>query len=238
MNILVFYSDKNSKNKHDATGAFIPEAKAFQKYHEISSENMIPVTCVGVPKYQRKAKVFREIEKAGTKRKIDAIAFFGHGWPSGIQFGIGRKDIPDLAKLISQHCYSDLKIVLYACLTAENDERDKNIKQVGTNTDGGFADLLRDELARNDVDKGWVDGHKTFGHATWNPFCVRFLIDDVVNPEFGAQGGAWLVAPRSQYWRAWVRAMKTSMRLRFCFLSEFEIKAELAGVPWTKLTPQ
>jgi hypothetical protein len=112
MNILVIYSDKNSKGKHDATGAFIPEAFAFAKHHEIPKENLIPVTCVGVPKYKRKAKVLKEIEKAGIERKLDAIVFFGHGWPSGIQFGIGRKDVPELAELISKHSYPTVKIIL------------------------------------------------------------------------------------------------------------------------------
>jgi hypothetical protein len=60
---------------------------------------------------------------------------------------------------------------------------------------------------------------------------------DVHKPEFDAEGGAWLVEPRSKYWSKWVKSMKGTMRFRFPFLDELQIKAELAGVPWTTLTP-
>jgi hypothetical protein len=238
MNILVFYSDKNSKGKHDATGAFIPEAKAFQKYHEIPKENMIPISCTELPKHERRTAVYEAIEEAGKKKKLDMVVFFGHGWPGGIQFGFKKRDIPQLAHVIHKNSFSAVRIVLYACLTAENSKRDREIKQLGPATDGGFSDLLRDELMKLGCVGGWIDAHKTFGHTTWNPYCVRFYCEEVDEPEFGAIGGAWLVQPRSEYWSKWVRAMKHSMRFRFPFLSELEIKAELAGIPWTGLVPK
>ena len=103
---------------------------------------------------------------------------------------------------------------------------------LGPATDGGFADVLRDEMVRAGLSSGWVDGHKTAGHTSFNPFLVRFLCEDVDDPEHGAEGGSWLVQPRSQLWRKWIAALKSKkngLRYRFPFLTEMEIKMELFG---------
>jgi hypothetical protein len=234
-NILVFYSSTNSKNKHDATGAFIPEAQAFCKLHDVPKENQIAIECIGVPRRKRKKEVFDVIHNLGAKQSFDGLAFFGHGWPNGIQFGLLRKDVEEFAQLLSMRCTTDVKIVLYACLAAENDVRDRELKNIGPASDGGFADLLRDSMSEWGLLRGWVDAHKTAGHTSWNPYVVRFLCGTS-----DLQGGAWLVAPRSQYWRDWIKKLKdkpSGLRYRFPFMSELEIKAELAGLFWTSLTP-
>jgi len=63
----------------------------------------------------------------------------------------------------------------------------------------------------------------------------------VVDPApVGGEGGAWLVAPKSTYWRDWYRALRDKdddLRHRFPLMSELEIKARLAGLAWTELTP-
>jgi hypothetical protein len=97
-------------------------------------------------------------------------------------------------------------------------------------TDGGFADLLRDEMVRRGITDGWVDAHKTAGHTSWNPNVVRFLCEDVDDEEFGAEGGFYLVEPRSTYWKKWCAALrdnKSGFRYSFMTKTEFEIKTAL-----------
>lgn len=229
-NVLVFYSNTNVQGRKDATGAFIPEAREFRKCHGIPKENFIGIKCPKVKLPIRREQVFSKIEEIGSQRPINSIAFFGHGWPQGIQFGIRRGEIPKLVELLAEYATNDVRLVLYACLAAENDVRDKEIGKLGPATDGGFADELRDNMVRAGISNGIVDAHKTAGHTSWNPYVVRFLCSDVVTPEYGGTGGAWLVEPRSESWRSWVKALKDKkrgLRYRFPYMSQYEILSEL-----------
>lgn len=229
-NILVAYSNTNVKGKHDATGAFIPEAKAFAELHDIPSGNVVGIKMPKVAKVKRRRATLDAIAHAGRDLSLEHIALFGHGWPQGIQFGFNRKHIPELVQHMARYCRPDVSVTLYACLAAENDVRDKNVKNIGPTTDGGFADVLRDEMVKQGLGHGWVDGHKTAGHTSWNPYLVRFLCEDVDDPQFGAEGGAWVVAPRSQLWKKWIKALrdkKGGLRYRFPFMTEMMIKREL-----------
>lgn len=231
--ILVMYSNTNTKGKHDATGAFIPEAIAFSKYHKVPIENQLGVKCPRISKAARRRKVLEFIKERGVENDgIEAIAFFCHGWPKGIQFGFDREHIPELTDVIRQRCVDEIFIPIYACLTAENDIRDKKKNNdIGPATNGGFADLLRDSLEKNGIKKGWVDAHKTAGHAGWNPYVVRFLMDSVSEVYNNGIGGSWLVGPRSQSWKEWIKYLRESdLRYRFPFMTELEIKMELAKI--------
>jgi len=231
-NILVIYSNTNTGKKHDASGAFIPEAQAFQAAHNIPDCNMVGIKCPRIKKSTRRKQVYEAIERVSQDYPLDAIAFFGHGWPDGIQFGINREHIPELVSHMDGCCTQEVKVTLYACLAAENDVRDKQIKKLGVATDGGFCDVLRDEMVRQGFTAGHVDGHKTSGHTLVNPYWVRFLCENVDDPEFGAVGGAWLVAPRSILWKPWVNALRDrdkGLGYRFPFMDELDIKAELMG---------
>jgi len=242
MNTLVLYSAKNTPGKSDATGAFEPEAKAFARTHDVPKDRVVGMPLVGMPKAVRMRRTLEAIHAANRNEPLDCLALFGHGWPDGIQFGFNRDDIPEFAGRLAVSCSQDLRVVLYACLAAENDVRDRNHKDVGPGTDGGFADLLRDELVRWGVKRCQVDAHKFAGHTSMQPFVVRFLGSMVEDLNKGGVGGAWLVAPGSEYWKAWVKklrgkARKGHLRYRFPFMSELQIKAELAGLPWTELRP-
>lgn len=232
-NMVVIYSNTNTEGKRDATGAFIPEAKAFQKRHNIPDEHMFGVKCPGVAKAKRRQAALEGIRAVGRTGKIDTIAFFGHGWPKGIQFGFNRNNLIELVNTMAEICQDDVNVILYACLAAENDERDTDYGNPGPATDGGFADMLRDEMVRQGMKSGWVDAHKTAGHTTWNPYVIRFLCSDVEDEEEGAMGGAWIVEPRSQFWKKWRTALKSAegtLRYDFPFLSELEIKQQLQAL--------
>lgn len=222
--VVLFVSSVNSHGKKDATGAFIPEARGFAKTHGVPDVNVIHIDCT---KRFPKAKRAKAVEDELLRRKaagLKAVCFFGHGWPSGIQFGFNKGNVDRLAELITLSGADDVKVGLFACLAAENAKRDSDHKNVGPGTDNGFADMLRDGLAFYGITEGWVDAHKTAGHTTWNPYVVRFLCEDVDDPEFGAVGGSWIVAPRSKYWKRWVNALrKNTGKLRWGFLFEEEL---------------
>lgn len=226
MNGLVFYSAVNSKGRVDATGAFIPEAKKFAESHSIPSDRLIGIDGTSRnPAALRRAQVLNALRNY---EDLDFIAFFCHGWPNGIQFGFQRKHI----ELLVRHFQAlpTLRVCLYACLAAENDVRDNELKRLGPATDGGFADLMRDEMVRCGFTMGWVDGHKTAGHTSFNPYVVRFNCDDVDDPEFGAEGGGWVVEPRSTYWKKWISALRHNthgMRYHFPVMDELHIKTVL-----------
>ena len=61
-NILVIYSSQNVKKRYDATGAFIPEAKAFAEYHKVPDENVIGIDCVCTKQTERRKQVLRAID--------------------------------------------------------------------------------------------------------------------------------------------------------------------------------
>jgi hypothetical protein len=228
-NHLVFYTSVNVRGKNDAKGAFIPEAEHYAKLHGIPEENMFGIPCPRLRKDKRRERVLDTV--SGFKNDIESIAMFGHGWPSGIQFGFNRKNHTELLDAIVDKCTGEFKLILFACLAAENDVREREIRNIGPGTDGGFADVFRDSMVRYGINFGHVDAHKTAGHTSWNPYLVRFLCEDVDDPEFGAIGGGWLVEPRSQFWGKWVkklRARSTGLRYRFPFMDELEIKTELA----------
>lgn len=231
MNSLVFYSSKNSDGKTDASGAFVPEAKSFAKRHNIPVCDVIGVDCTkrNSPGKRREV-VMDEIAK---RSNLDLLAFFGHGWPDGIQFGLKRIHVQYLVKVIGMHSNPGLKVGLFACLTAENDVREADHRNVGPGTDNGFADCFRDEMVRCGMSGGWVDAHKTAGHTNWNPYVVRFMCEDVKDPQYGAEGGSWLVSPGSLYWKRWCRALKnkaTFFRYDFMLMDELEIMEALAGM--------
>jgi hypothetical protein len=229
--MLLFVSSVDTKGRKDASGAFVPEARGFAKENGIPESNIVMVDCV-----KKKASVRADVVRMELLRRkgagLRAIAFFGHGWPSGIQFGYNLKNCDSLASLISGCSLADVKIGLFACLAAENSVRDVERKKIGPATDGGFADRLRDSLVRNGIEKGWVDAHKTAGHTTWNPYVVRFLCEDVVDPEYGAVGGGWIVEPGSKYWKEWVAALRNNfdgLRWGYLFEEELHIKQRLDG---------
>lgn len=227
-NILVIYSSKNTPGRKDATGAFIPEAERFTQSCEDSLGATVTTCAIACQKFTNKDR--RALVKSmiyttgkGAIERWNGIAFFGHGWPSGCQFGFNNSNVRELANAITITSKQDVAIVFYTCLVAENDVRDKEIKNIGPNTDQSFADRLRDALKTNGI-TGHVDAHKTAGHTTRNPYVVRF------DCEGALVGGRWLIEPQSALWNSWVRKLKvndSSLRYRYPFLSRMQIEGFL-----------
>jgi hypothetical protein len=223
--VAVFVSSKNSPGMNDAQGAFIPEAQRFVRLHGIPNELVFPIPVVDIPFAKRRPRVAEHLKTAG---QLDGMAFFCHGWQDGMQFGFTRATVPILVDSLVTPAPL-FHVAIYGCLTAENDVVDGNVLTVGPGTDGGFADILRDELCRKNF-SGWVDAHKTAGRAAANPFVVRFRTEDVEDRKIGGVGGDWIVCPGSSVWKRWKAALaaeKNGTRFLFPFMTSSEVKLSL-----------
>jgi hypothetical protein len=233
--IAVFYSEKNSHGKKDAIGAFIPQATKFSNIHKVPVDCRIGVDCSRGHNYaNRRGQVLEGLKRAANSSPgfVDHIVFFCHGWPKGVQFGILRHEIRSFLLSIQPFVTSSVSFTLYSCLNAENDVREFIPRSIGHGTDGGFADVLRDQMFFLGG-TGYVDAHKLKGHTTKNPTLVRFRTDRVENPYGGGIGGFWLVEPKSELWDKWVQELKrekADLRYRFPFMTQADIFRELSEV--------
>lgn len=212
MRVLSLAPLHNSPGKRDATGAFQPEAEMFCSISPAFSDDMYLIdNRAATSKFMRD-----DTATAIRNARPDLLAFFCHGWKTGIQFGWSLDSIDTLATVIAESCSSDAPIVaLYACSTASG----------GVGGDGGFADQLRDALCAAGAVNCRVDAHDRAGHTTRNPYVRRF---EGQGSTTGGQGGQWIVAPGSSQWKAWRTALqKTDLRLRFPLMTIAEIHEEV-----------
>ena len=223
--ILVIYNSKNEKGKRDATGALIPEATKFAKLHKVPAENMLAIPCPGMPKRKRLEEVCMFLRN---KTGVKWVAMFCHGYSSGLQFGLNKKNIPTFVQYLNMSCTKDVKMTLYACSTASTIKQTRNISMPGT--DNGYADKLRDAMLAAGMRGGWIDAHLTPGHTTRNPFVLRFYTQPTFEGSWDVPGGEWLVSPKSVLWRPWKKAvqnMKDVFRFQFSNMTEEEIYKSL-----------
>ena len=223
-NVLCLAPDQNSPGRYDATGAFLPEARAFARANSQNPDAIIARFPARELFLRRRAVCLRAIESA--PKPLDVLAFFCHGWRDGLQAGWQRTTLLHLARTLAQHAARDAHVVLYACDTGrDQDELREDDTEPGPGGDGGFADELRDAceaLGRQIT----VVGHTTAGHCSYNPFARRFV------PGCGGRGGSWFVEPESPLWQAWVHALREprgTLRYRFWGMTPAEIAAELGG---------
>jgi hypothetical protein len=216
MTIIAFAPRYNTGAKKDATGAFIPEAKAFLRFHSQPATNLALIDNERPPGVMR-AFVRRELSRyAG----LTGVAFFCHGFRTGIQFGFRSADAPTLVSSIVDPS-PDLRLTLYACDAARDADKDRDddrADEIGG--DGGFADALRDALA-SVAPACAIDAHTTAAHTTRNPDVRRF------QGPAGA-GGAYIIPRGDPLWPAWRDALRGDLRFAFPFLTVAEIRARLA----------
>jgi len=146
--------------QHDATGAFHPYMAAFERMY---SQGDGTVTTLKFDNHAKAAVEFQAISHAmaAAPAQLDAIVYFGHGWPTGlVSADIYCDQIPDFASLIRQNCVQGVTIVLYACLCGK------------VNHPGGcFASRLANALS--DVE-ATVYAHHDAGHTATNPHLYRY----------------------------------------------------------------
>lgn len=223
MRMLCFVPDANTPGTKDVDGAFLPEARAFARHHGADPGQVIkrfPATASLPARRTACTQALRSLAEP-----VDVLAFFCHGWRSGLQAGYQLAQIPTLALLLAQRMTVGAYVLLYACETGRDQDSDHvDDQRPGPGGDGGFADELRDALEELDR-QVTVMGHTTAGHCTWNPHARLFTLG------VGCAGGCWAVEPKSALWPAWVRAMRdprSTLRYRFWSMTAEEIAAELA----------
>lgn len=229
MKIIAFTPTTNTEGKHDATGAFIPEATHFLKHHAQPTSRLIKIDNTK-SKPEMKAAVLMAL---GQHKDLDGVAFFCHGFKAGIQFGFRVEDVPVLAKVLAASLGAapatgsesgrDI-ITFYACDAARDSDQDRSDDLEEFGGDGGFADLVRDALCAQGRIYCHVDAHTSAAHTTINPDVRRFRGG---GSAVGGPGGYYLVPRKKELWSKWVAALKTSFRYDFPYLSTAEIHRRL-----------
>jgi len=224
MKMLVFVPDQDTPGKRDVSGAFLPEARAFARYHLAAPEDVIKRFPANAPLEQRRATCTLAIKTAAAP--LDVIAFFCHGWRAGIQAGFMRQHNLLLARLLRVHAKPDAHVLFYACDTGrDEDALTADDREPGPGGDGGFADGVRDACEALGM-RVTVLGHTTAGHCTENAHARYFA------PGCGGKGGHWYVEPGSALWPMWRAALRdprSNLRYRFWEMTPDEIAAELRG---------
>lgn len=219
MKAVAFAPLHNSPGKHDATGAFQPEAKKWLRAIGVEPDALYLVDC-SLPFVLRKKRVLDVL--ASYQQDIEVAGFFCHGAKSQLQVGFNLASVPALASSLAR--FPPLAhVVLYACDAARDADADKRDETAeGPGGDGGFADLLRDNLVGVHGRSTTVWAHSTVGHATMNPYVRRFDPSKL-------NGGEWVIDPTDPRWRKWRRALReTDLRFHFWSLTQDELHAELS----------
>jgi hypothetical protein len=208
--VLALFPEHDTPGKRDSSGAFRPGAREFALEHGGTS---LPINARG-PKAARRKAVIAAIGD-GFDVRYSAVAFFCHGWRTGIQFGFDLAHVSELAAAIAR---SGATIVpLYACSTAQG----------GAGGDGGFADALRDALCVAGVTTCRVDAHDSKGHTFRNPRVRRF---EGRGSPTGGMGGEWIVRPEHALFGTWRLALSDSrLWAQFPFFATAEIHGRLAA---------
>ncbi|MCC6537501.1 MAG: hypothetical protein IT162_08135 [Bryobacterales bacterium] len=163
MNGLILCQKINKEGRHDATGAFIPGARMFQKLHGLGA----PVWLDDVDDRSTMLKAIRKGSGWQT------IAYFGHGSGGGLGSAEirGTSGLADLASAISASAAPGCRVIFYACSAGKP---------------GKFAHQLASLLGNRYT----IYGHTCAGHSFTNPYVTRFPYPGDTSPYLVEPGTA------------------------------------------------
>lgn len=229
MTVLAIAPAHNSPGKHDATGAFQPEAKAFVRLH--TGKLVLFDNRNGDSDRARECLDALALENG---KGHACVGLFCHGFRTGLQTGvrigprmIGPRSVKTWAEYLVNALNPDGVVALYACDAARDADADRADDMVtGPAGAGGFASELTREMAALGWG-GWLDAHVTTAHTTKNPYTRRFYSDD------DTEDGFWIVPPKASQHRQWQRWLKSEVfRLSFPLMTAQQIQEWLpAPVP-------
>lgn len=220
--ILAFSPTRNTPGKKDATGAFIPEARNFLKFHKVPDENLVMIDNTQSAAGMRR-QVYAALDRPH-QAQIDGLAFFCHGFKAGIQFGIRMSNVKEFVAKLKPIVDPDVRITFYACDAGRDDDRERDDDLAEFGGDNGFADRVRDELCASGKTGCIIDAHTTAAHTTMNPDVRRF---EGMGSPLGGVGGYYIVPRGSRGWQAWRKALRTDFRFQFPYLTTAEIHRRL-----------
>jgi hypothetical protein len=225
--IIAFAPKHNRPGKKDATGAFQPEAIRFLLHYGEDEDRSLHIIDNSKSKTNMRQQVYDVLESY-QGALLGCIAFFCHGYRTGLQFGIRIKDCDDLAERLYAASDDFISVPLYACDAARDADRDRQDDLAAFGGDGGFADELRDALCRAGAIYCNVDSHTTPGHTSRNPHVRRFVGD---GSPIGGIGGNYIIHPRKrEAWKVWRELLKTEYRYEYPMLTTAEIHEKIISV--------
>jgi hypothetical protein len=133
---------KTGRPWQDATGAFLPESKAFIKLHGGSRLELVS------PQTPAKRRLLVESAIRG-EPGLEVVTVFGHGVSNGL-LATGHMMAQSFELALAIRDVRAKTVIFYACSTAAGRR--------------GFADYVADSLPGVNL---WA--HTTSGHASWNP---------------------------------------------------------------------
>lgn len=219
--ILAFAPAHNTPGKKDATGAFIPEARKFLRFHGQDADELVLVD-------NTKSRAWVETFVVGALeapglRELRGVAFFCHGLRNRIQFGFANTG--RLASAIAKYADPSVVVTFYACDAGRDDDRERDDDLAEFGGDNGFADKVRDALCVAGRTYCVVDAHTTAAHTTMNPHVRRF---EGLGLPAGGAGGYYIVPRGSTSWSKWRAALRTDLRFEFPYLTTPQIHQRLA----------
>jgi len=143
----ILYKNKDRTGKKDATGAFIPEAKALERILQSRGENVVSE---GISRMTRLDHALDGL------RNVESLSVFCHGWPLGVEL-LERNQSG--AETVARDCEKfGIKFLnLFACSAAQE-----------SHPHGCYARWIA-ESAHSLGHLMQVFGHETAGHTSWNP---------------------------------------------------------------------
>jgi hypothetical protein len=202
MKTLIIMGSSNTPGRKDYTGAFLPEATAYQKVHGqaddiIHFDNQLPFSKRYADLVTRKSvsKLLTEFEDLYTDGALHVVLFC---------CSTGDDDDDD-----------------------DEQGAGTQLRDDGNLGEGSFADVWRDELCKHGSTNCRVVAHRTAGHTTKNPNVIIF--DGNFSPT-GGIGGVMPISPAGdkKLWRTWVQMLKTDFRFRFPYMTTVEIRNAVA----------
>jgi len=221
---IIFTPDRNSRKAdgtpdNDFTGAFEPEAKRYLKYWRGRGDEVTSLT-FDLSK-RGPARVESVLKAIELNAPVDRVAFFCHGWKTGLQPGLTLSNLGPFARRLAAASTSELKVALYACSTGSSNG------PPGDGGDGGFADTLRDALCRAGREHVTVFAHTSAGHTTRNEYIRMFAGK---GDPLGGYGGDDVVARKTAMFLKLDARLNdgSDFRWRLPYMTPDEIRAELA----------
>lgn len=195
---------KTGRPYKDATGAFLPEARAFVDLH---GGRLVAFDSLAV-ETERLQEVVRALREERGKAHA-AIGLFMHGYRTGMQCGFRSFNVATVADALAWALAPGGVVALYACDAARDTDADRSDDTAkGPGGAGGFASRLARALGPR---ARWVDAHATAAHTTKNPHLRRFLTEDATDD------GVWIVEPGSAKWKAWREKLQRDRAFRLTF---------------------
>jgi len=192
MKKIIIANSKNKPFRHDATGAFMPEARRLAHVLEKSEPDTTVVLFINMrqkPWIVRRA--LRHTIEPFVGADTEQIYFLCHGWRTGFQAGYrGKSGALMLAHQFAEQAPNLKLLTFYACSMGAGQ------------VDNNFLYWLSEELP-----EVTIIGHYKAGHTTKNPFVCVYKNSERI----------FKYNKKDILWPLWKNLLKKDEKLRFLY---------------------